>query len=294
VPDAPVVLQNQPREFPSAGARRRVFILRKRSPTLLKDLGEILTEQFGFGDFVFRLPDLAEVGRAKDMNELEEQLRKVPGGKHRLHSQSNHFSHWLMARTEFALAAKLRPRKVSEFPKPRTSAPRPDRIDQPISPGTKRGADATFAPTFRSGRTNSFLRYWLGSLGGKARGLAFVAPLVCARIASRAASLAVRVSVPPSVVLATESSINLCPRTTFLILPCIAKTTPKLCAGFWRLRSLPLSPRTERRFWPKCKTPWQYALQPAGRFAIPAFHRSLMRLSCWGNQQPNPEDRLQR
>ncbi len=31
------------------------------------------------------------------------------------HAQSNHFSHWLMARTEFALAAKLRPRKVSDF-----------------------------------------------------------------------------------------------------------------------------------------------------------------------------------
>jgi hypothetical protein len=35
-------------------------------------LREILTEQFGFGDFVFRLPDSSEVGRAKDLNELEE------------------------------------------------------------------------------------------------------------------------------------------------------------------------------------------------------------------------------
>ena len=31
------------------------------------------------------------------------------------HAQRNHFSHWLMARTEFALAQKLRPRKVSDF-----------------------------------------------------------------------------------------------------------------------------------------------------------------------------------
>ena len=29
--------------------------------------------------------------------------------------ERNHFSHWLMARTEFALAQKLRPRKVSDF-----------------------------------------------------------------------------------------------------------------------------------------------------------------------------------
>ena len=118
VPDAPVVLQTSRTEFrPRAHAEGYSF-LRKRSPTLLKDLREILTEQFGFGDFVFRLPDASEVGRAKDMNELEEQLQTVPAESIVFHSQSNHFSHWLMARTEFALAAKLRPRKVSDFASP--------------------------------------------------------------------------------------------------------------------------------------------------------------------------------
>ena len=78
----------------------------------------ILTEQFGFGDFVFRLPDSSEVGRAQDLNELEKRLQTVPGESLVFHSQSNHFSHWLMARTEFALAAKLRPRKVSDFASP--------------------------------------------------------------------------------------------------------------------------------------------------------------------------------
>ncbi len=78
--------------------------LRKRSPTLLKDLRRILTEQFGFGDFVFRMPDQREVGRATDLNELEEQLQTVPAESLMYHAQRNHFSHWLMARTEFALA----------------------------------------------------------------------------------------------------------------------------------------------------------------------------------------------
>ena len=84
-------------------------------PHCCKTCAGFLTEQFGFGDFVFRLPDGSEVGRAKDMNELEEQLQTVPAESLVFHSQSNHFSHWLMARTEFALAAKLRPRKVSDF-----------------------------------------------------------------------------------------------------------------------------------------------------------------------------------
>src|SRR5208283_1821485 len=111
VPDVPVVLQTSRTEFRPRALAAGYSFLRKRSPTLLKDLRRILTEQVGFGDFVFRLPDLQEVGRAKDLNELEEQLETVPAESLMYHAQSNHFSHWLMARTEFALAAKLRPRK---------------------------------------------------------------------------------------------------------------------------------------------------------------------------------------
>src|SRR5712671_5613078 len=118
VPDAPVVLQTSRTEFrPRAHAEGYSF-LRKRSPTLMKDLRRLLTEQFGFGDFVFRMPDQTEVGRAADLNTLEEQLQTVPAESIVFHAQSNHFSHWLVARTEFALAAKLRPRKVSDFASP--------------------------------------------------------------------------------------------------------------------------------------------------------------------------------
>src|SRR6202011_457865 len=114
-PDVPVVLQTSRTEFrPRAHAEGYSF-LRKRSPTLLRDLRRILTEQLGFGDFVFRMPDQTEVGRASDLNTLEEQLQRVPAESIAFHAQRNHFSHWLMARTEFALAAKLRPRKVSDF-----------------------------------------------------------------------------------------------------------------------------------------------------------------------------------
>src|SRR5579872_2870574 len=118
VPDVPVVLQTSRTEFRPRALAAGYTFLRKRSPTLLKDLRKILTEHFGFGDFVFRLPDLKEVGRAKDLNQLEEQLQIVPAESLTYHAQSNHFSHWLMARTEFALAAKLRPRKVSDFTGP--------------------------------------------------------------------------------------------------------------------------------------------------------------------------------
>jgi Pyruvate phosphate dikinase, AMP/ATP-binding domain len=202
VPDAPVVLQTSRAEFrPRAHAEGYSF-LRKRSPTLLKDLREILTEQFGFGDFVFRLPDASEVGRAKDMNELEEQLQTVPAESIVFHSQSNHFSHWLMARTEFALAAKLRPRKVTDFASPEHL--RRDLIES-IHEYRREQSEVLIgdfrADTFQPSES-SFLRIGSGSLGGKARGLAFVRHLLRkSRMTRRFPG--VRISVPPAVVLAT-------------------------------------------------------------------------------------------
>ncbi len=203
VPDAPVVLQTSRTEFrPRAHAAGYSF-LRKRSQTLLIDLRRILTEEFGFGDFVFRLPDSSEVGRAKDMNELEEQLRKVPAESIVFHAQSNHFSHWLMARTEFALAAKLRPRKVSDFTGPEHL--RRDLIES-INDYRREQSEVLIgdfrADTFKPSES-SFLRIGAGSLGGKARGLAFVRHLLRkSRITRRFPG--VRIAVPPAVVLATD------------------------------------------------------------------------------------------
>ncbi|MGO9864848.1 MAG: PEP/pyruvate-binding domain-containing protein [Terriglobales bacterium] len=203
VPDVPVVLQTSRTEFrPRAHAAGYSF-LRKRSPTLLKDLRRILTEHFGFGDFIFRLPDGSEVGRAKDLNALEEQLQTVPVESIVFHAQSNHFSHWLMARTEFALAAKLRPRRVSDFDG--SEGLRHDLIES-IHEYRREQSEVLIgdfkADTFQPA-VSSFLRIGSGSLGGKARGLAFVRHLLRqSRITRRFPG--VHISVPPAVVLATD------------------------------------------------------------------------------------------
>jgi CheY-like chemotaxis protein len=202
-PDVPVVLQTSRTEFrPRAHAEGYSF-LRKRSPTLLKDLRRILTDNFGFGDFVFRMPDQREVGRAKDLNALEETLQTLPTDSLMYHAQRNHFSHWLMARTEFALAAKLRPRKVSDF-----NGPEHLRRDLIASIHDYRREQnevliGDFNPETFKPSESSFLRIGSGSLGGKARGLAFVRHLLRTRRISRRFP-GVRISVPPAVVIATD------------------------------------------------------------------------------------------
>jgi CheY-like chemotaxis protein len=203
VPDVPVVLQTSRTEFRPRAQAEGYSFLRKRSPTLLKDLRRILTDHFGFGDFVFRMPDRTEVGRATDLNTLEEQLQNVPAESIAYHSQSNHFSHWLMARTEFSLAAKLRPRKVSDFASYEDL--RRDLINS-INAYRREQNEVLIgdfkADTFKPSESG-FLRIGSGSLGGKARGLAFVRHLLRTRRITRRFP-DIRIAVPPAVVLATD------------------------------------------------------------------------------------------
>jgi hypothetical protein len=108
-----------------------------------------------------------------------------------------------MARTEFALAAKLRPRKVSDFASPEHL--RRDLIES-IHEYRREQSEVLIgdfrADTFKPSESG-FLRIGAGSLGGKARGLAFVRHLLRkSRITRRFPG--VRISVPPAVVLATD------------------------------------------------------------------------------------------
>jgi len=203
VPDVPIVLQSSRTQFRSRAHSEGLAFLRKRSPTLLADLRRLLKEQFGFGDFVFRLADRSEVGRAGDLGALEMALQEVPAESLAYHAQSNHFSHWLMARTEFALAQKLRPRKVSDFAS--TEHLRRDLI-QSIADYRSEQSDVLigdFSPNALASTDAFFLRIGNGSLGGKARGLAFMRHLLHRhRLPAQFSSI--RIAVPPAVVLATD------------------------------------------------------------------------------------------
>ena len=203
VPDAPIVLQSSRTAFIERATASGCSFLRKRSPTLLGDLRRFLTDQLGFGDFVFRIPDGTEVGRARDLNELERLLHEVPDGSIAYHSERNHFSHWLRARTEFVVAQKLRPRKVSDFPT--VGDLRRDLIDSIAEYRHEQSQVLVgdFNPSTFKSTDAFFLRIGGGSLGGKARGLAFVRHLLHNhRISKRFPGI--RIAVPPSVVLATN------------------------------------------------------------------------------------------
>ncbi len=203
IPDLPIVLQSSRAEFAQGAARVGAAFLRKYSETLLSDLRAFMVEHFAFGEFVFRLPDGTEVDRAKDLKSLEEKLRSVPAESIAFHGERNHFSNWFTARTEFALARKMRPRKVSDFDS--ADGLRHDLI-QSIAEYRREQTDtlvADFDPKTFDPAGNFFARIGNGSLGGKGRGLAFVRYLLNYHGVGRLWP-GVRIAVPPTLVLATD------------------------------------------------------------------------------------------
>lgn len=200
--DIPVLLQSTTHDYETEAKAIGASFLLKDSPTLLLELRQFMTQYFSFGDFVFRTPDGHDVGRASDLKSLEDQLQVVPEESIRYHAERNHFSNWLKARTEFSLAHKLRPRKVSDYPS--VAALREDLISslREYRELRQRGLIADFSKgTFDP--SSSFARIAGGSLGGKARGLGFVNILIN-NYNVRDRFEGIQISVPPAVVLGTD------------------------------------------------------------------------------------------
>jgi len=175
--DIPILLTSVNPENEEIANKVEASFLLKNSPTILTDFRQFLNKHFSFGEFVFRNAEGEEVGRASDLKSLEEGLKTVPLESIRYHGERNHFSNWLKARTEFWLAHKLRPRKISDYPN--DEALREDLINSLHSYRMlrQRGTIADFKK--ESFDTESSLaRIGGGSLGGKARGLGFVNTLI--------------------------------------------------------------------------------------------------------------------
>jgi CheY-like chemotaxis protein len=203
VPDLPILLQSSRVEFAVPAAEVGAAFLQKYSVTLLADLRRFMIEQFAFGDFVFRLPDGKEVGRAVDLKSLEELLQVVPAESIAFHGERNHFSNWFTARTEFALARRLKPRKVSDFST--LESLRRDLVESIAE--YRREQNETLVADFDRHTFDPsaafFARIGGGSLGGKARGLAFVRYLLGYHATVRRFP-GVHIAVPPAIVLATD------------------------------------------------------------------------------------------
>jgi CheY-like chemotaxis protein len=200
--DIPILLQSSNADFADKAREIGVGFLQKGSPRLLHDLRRFMMDHFGFGDFVFRTPDGVEVGRANNLKTLEEVLHHVPDESVLFHAKRNHFSNWLKARTEFWLAHRLRPRKVSDFASVADLRAELIRSLHQYQEVRQRGVITEFnRETFDP--ASSFARMGSGSLGGKGRGLGFINTLI-SNYSLRDKYPDVEIAVPSAIVVATD------------------------------------------------------------------------------------------
>ena len=100
IEDLPILLQSSDSSKAELAADYGISFLNKRSPTLLNDLGAFVFHNFGFGDFVFKMPDGTELARANNFRSMEKCFSEVDAESLIYHANNNHYSNWLLARTE--------------------------------------------------------------------------------------------------------------------------------------------------------------------------------------------------
>ncbi len=175
----------------------------KSAPDRHITLERFLRKRLGFGAFIFRDAVGKELSRAVDVRELAHCIRDVPADSLAAHARQNDISNWLMARSEFMLARRLRPQHVDDFSD--VEAMRSylvERLEDLVREAKlgviTDGSPIEFQPD------SVFQRFGNGSLGGKARGIAFVNQLLSAdTVFSKVDGLEVRV--PRSFAITTDA-----------------------------------------------------------------------------------------
>ena len=200
-PAMPIILQSTDKSNQDLAKTIGADFLHKNSNTLLKDLRNFMIINFGFGDFIFKNSKGKEIVKATNIEELVRGVETVPIDSIVYHGKSNHFSNWLAARSEFDLATRLRKINVNQFDKKEQI--RDAIIEQINSPNTQLrfGEVGDYSPT--TNKRSRFYRMCGGSLGGKARGLAFAKDMLKqSGIDNRFSN--VKVKIPKTAIIGTD------------------------------------------------------------------------------------------
>ena len=202
-PDLPLLNFSSEESNRNQAQKIPAVFLNKNSATLHSEIRSFFMQYLGFGEFVFRLPDNTEIGRASNLREMEKILPDIPDESVFYHATRNHFSSWLMARSEIMLASKLKPVKISDFESIGEAKQYLVSIIRERRMGRQKGIITEF-DSKRFDPDADFTKIGKGSLGGKARGLAFMSTRLKNIPKFLDDSQDVTISVPKTLVVSTE------------------------------------------------------------------------------------------
>jgi len=202
-PFLPALLQSSDLSNAEVAGCMKVGFLHKYSKSLSIELRNFIIQNFAFGEFVFKDPIThREVARAKDLRTLQQRILEVPDEVLAFHASRNDFSKWLNARAIFPVAQLFKHVHREDFAS----------IDEirgylseaissyRISKG--RGIIAQFDRNSHDSY-RAFSRIGEESIGGKARGLAFINAVIDKHNLHNKYP-GVLITVPRTVVLSTD------------------------------------------------------------------------------------------
>ena len=203
ISDLPFLLQSEDEENEKVALARKIDFLSKTSPSLLHNLRSYILESYGFGPFVFKYPDGRIIGEANDITTLERIIRDLPEESLQYHAANNDFSRWFRARAEFEVAEKLR---FLDAAKIESVSDIRNYILGVLNDYFKKyqtGTILSFEGLAKKDMENAFIKLGKGSLGGKARGVAFMNAMISkAHMADKYEDM--KVKVPRSFVIGSE------------------------------------------------------------------------------------------
>ena len=199
IPKMPILMQSSQESMRTVAESIGAGFLMKRSKTLTHELGEYIGREFGFGDFVVTNARGRETARANNLQGAEQIIASIPEPQLTKMRSKNYVSRWLLARGIFNEGNALKNgtfKDTEDFRARAVAAIHSYRIAQNL------GVVARFDPATYND-TVWFSRFGEGSMGGKARGLAFLNQILEKHKLYHKWE-GVQVMVPRTLVIATE------------------------------------------------------------------------------------------
>jgi CheY-like chemotaxis protein len=199
----PFLLQSSNEKMHRIANELNVGFIYKFSRTLSYELTNFIIKNLAFGSFIFRNPEThEEIGRAENLQEFQQKIMEIPFDSLTFHTSQNDFSKWLNARALFPLAQMFKYLRNDDF---ETTDQLRSFLYSAISSfrfGKGRGVIAKFNKDSYD-EYLIFSRIGEGSIGGKARGLAFLNSVIkLNKLYSKYEN--VLVTIPRTVIISTD------------------------------------------------------------------------------------------
>lgn len=174
IPTMPVLMQSSQESMREVAQQLGAGFVVKTSKTLTRQLSEYIGREFGFGDFVAIDPETGrELARSSDLDGFEHIISTIPAAAFRRLSDNNYLSKWLFARGLFTVGREVNRLKIQDDNDIENIRQKNIHLIHDYRVNQAQGVVAKFNPqTFND--TIWFSRLGSSSLGGKARGLAFL------------------------------------------------------------------------------------------------------------------------